>query len=90
MALEGVVGLMLISAAIILAIGKDRIGIRLAYYSLLVALTLTNLLVFYFEQFSTIITATIQFVLLLLVLRYRRRHFGLVKHPVSEDRDVTG
>ena len=90
MALEGVVGLMLISAAIILAIGKDRIGIRLAYYSLLVALTVTNLLVFYFEQFSTIITATIQFVLLLLVLRYRRRHFGLVKHPVSEDRDVTG
>jgi hypothetical protein len=90
MALEGAVGLMLISAAIILAIGKDRTGIRLAYYGLLVSLTVTNLLVFYFEQFSTIITAIIQFVALLVVLRYRRRHFGLVNHPVGERQDASG
>jgi len=79
MAMEGAVGLILIGAALLLVIRRDRLGIRLASFGLLVALTITNLLVFYFEQFSTIITASIQFVLLLGILRYRRRHVGAEK-----------
>lgn len=80
MAMEGAVGLILIGAALLLVIRRERLGIRLAYFGLLVALTITNLLVFYFEQFSTIVTASIQFVLMLGVLRYRRRHIGAEKH----------
>ncbi len=90
MALEGAVGLILVGAAVFLAIGKERIGVRLAYYGLIVSLTVTNLLVFYFEQFSTIITAAIQFVVLLVVLRYRRRHFGVVKRASDEELPAVG
>ncbi|HEY70544.1 MAG TPA: hypothetical protein G4O08_08180 [Anaerolineae bacterium] len=75
--LEGIVGLFLLGGALFLAVGKERLGERLAYYGLLVSLTVTNLLVFYFEQFSTIITASIQFLLLLGLIRYRRRYIGV-------------
>jgi hypothetical protein len=84
--MEGAVGLVLLGGALLIAIGKERLGERMAYYGLLVSLTVTNLLVFYFEQFSTIITAVVQFVLLLGVLRFRRRRFGIGKetHPVLD------
>ena len=42
-------------------------------FVLLLFLTVVNLLEFYFEQFSTIVPATVQFLLLLLLLRYRKR-----------------
>jgi hypothetical protein len=74
--LEGVVGFMLLMAAILLLIGKDRWALTIAYYSLLLSLTVTNLLVFYFEQFSTIIPAIIQFLILMGVLLYRRRYLS--------------
>ncbi len=75
--LEGIVGLFLLGGALFLALGKERLGERLAYYGLLLSLTITNLLVFYFEQFSTIITASVQFILLLGLIRYRRRNVGI-------------
>lgn len=71
--LEGIVGLLLFIAAILFVIKRDRWGRAIAYFSLLLSLTVTNLLVFYFEQFSTIIPAAIQFLLLLGVLRYQQR-----------------
>jgi hypothetical protein len=71
--LEGMVGLLLILAAILFVIKRDRWGQVVAYFSLLLSLTVTNLLVFYFEQFSTIIPALIQFFLLVGVLSYKRR-----------------
>jgi len=74
--LEGIVGLLLFIAAVLLIIGKDQWGHALAYFSLLLSLTVTNLLVFYFEQFSTIIPATVQFLLLLGVMTYRRKYLS--------------
>jgi hypothetical protein len=76
--LEGIVGLLLFIAAILFIIKRDRWGQAIAYFSLLFSLTVTNLLVFYFEQFSTIIPAVIQVLLLLGVLRYRRRFLSKV------------
>jgi hypothetical protein len=76
--LEGIVGLLLFVAAILFIVKRDRWGQAIAYFSLLLSLTVTNLLVFYFEQFSTIIPAVIQFLLLLGVLRYRRRFLSKV------------
>ena len=76
--LEGIAGLLLLLAALLLMIGRDRWGVAIAYFSLLFSLTVTNLLVFYFEQFSTIIPALIQFALLMGVLLYRRRYLAKV------------
>ena len=72
--LEGIVGLMLLVASILLIRGKERCGIQLGYIGLLLSLTTVNLLVFYFDQFSTIILATIQFLALLALIHYRKKY----------------
>jgi hypothetical protein len=72
LALETSVGLLLLFAAGLLIKGRDRAGVSLSYLGLLLSLTTVNLLVFYFDQFSTIVTATIQFILLLGTIYYRK------------------
>jgi len=72
--LELFVSFMLLASAILLLVRQVHRGLSYSYYSLLLSLTVINLLVFYFNQFSTIIPAFIQFLLLLLVIYYRR-HF---------------
>jgi hypothetical protein len=74
LALEGAVGLLLVIATVYLVAGKDRRGVGLSYLGLLLNLTTVNLLVFFFDQFSTILVAAIQFSLLMLILYYRRRY----------------
>ena len=73
-ALQGSVGLLLLIAASLLVAGQDRRGIRLGYLGLLLSLTAVDLLVFYYDQFSAILPALIQFGLLLGMLFYRRRY----------------
>jgi hypothetical protein len=80
--LEGAVGLMLIASAFLLAFGKERRGVWGSYYSLLLSLTTVNILLFYFEQFSTIATAVFQLALLLAVITYRRRFLPLLPPPI--------
>ena len=70
---EAVVGILLLIASVLLLLGKERAALRYGYYGLLLALTTVNVLVFYFDQFSTILPALIELALLLGVLRYRRR-----------------
>ena len=70
---QGLFGLLLTAGAVLLVTGRERQGIRSSYFALLVYLTMVNLLMFYYYQFSTIISAIIQFVLLLAVLYYRQR-----------------
>jgi len=72
--LELFVSFMLMAAAILLLLRQIKRGLSYSYYSLLLSLAAVNLLVFYFNQFSTIIPAFVQFALLLLVIYYRR-HF---------------
>jgi hypothetical protein len=72
-ALETSVGMMLLIAAGLLIANKDRIGVTFSYWSLLLSLTTVDLLVFYFDQFSAIITASIQFTLLVLTIYYRQK-----------------
>ncbi|HEY43987.1 MAG TPA: hypothetical protein G4O11_08410 [Anaerolineae bacterium] len=74
MALEGFVGLLLVISAGLLIANKNRSGASLGYVALLLSLAAINLMVFYFEQFSTIIPALIQFLLLLGLMYYRRRY----------------
>ncbi len=72
--LEGFVGLMLCLASILLILGKEQRGIQVGSIALLLSLTAVNLLVFYFDQFSTILLAVIQFLLLMGVIQYRKRY----------------
>jgi AcrR family transcriptional regulator len=80
MALEGLVGLFLLASSLLLTIGKDRLALFLSYYGLLIALTISNLLVFYYDQFSTINLALIQFIIFLGVIRYKKRFTIFQEH----------
>jgi hypothetical protein len=71
--LEGSMGVILLVASGLLAIGRDRRGVIVAYLGLLISLTVVNLLLFYYYQFSTIFNAIIQFIILLGLLHYRNR-----------------
>jgi len=72
-ALESIVGILLMASVVLLTVNRTRQGAALGYVALLVSLTTINLLLFYFEQFSTIITTSIQFFLLLEIIYYQRR-----------------
>ncbi len=72
--LEISIGIILITSAVLLAINKDHQAIIFGYLGLLILLTIINLLIFYFDQFSTIINALIQLIFL-LALFYYRNHF---------------
>ena len=74
LALEGSVGLLLVVAAVLVIAGHERAGIQFGLLGLLLSLTVVDLLVFYFDQFSTIFMAAIQFTLLMGMLYYRRRY----------------
>jgi hypothetical protein len=71
--LESGIGFVLLLSAFLLAIGRDRRSIDLSYACLILSLTVVNLLVFYFDQFSSIIYAIIQLLLLVGVISYRDR-----------------
>ncbi len=71
--LEVIVGMLLLASACLLASRHRQRGCELGYVSLLLSLTTINLLLFYFEQFSTIITTALQFLLLLGLIVYRQR-----------------
>lgn len=70
--LEVIVGLLLLASAFLLATKRNRSGAAVGYLGLLLSLTTVNILLFYFEQFSTIITTSIQFLLLMGMMIYRR------------------
>lgn len=72
-AIQGSLALILFVCAALLILRRDQWGVNLALVTLLVTLTIANLLLFYFDQFSTIVNAAFQFSLLLLLLRYRFR-----------------
>ena len=71
-ALEFSIGLLLIYASVLILRGKNQIGQALGRLGLLLSLTTVNLLIFYFDQFSTIILASAQFILLLGLGYYQR------------------
>jgi hypothetical protein len=70
---RGLLGVVLIASGVFLMRGRERQGLRGGYFSLLVYLTMVDLLLFYYYQFSTIITAIIQFAILMALLYYRER-----------------
>lgn len=72
LALEGATGFLLVLATALLLLGREQRAFGVAYLSLLLSLSAVNLLVFFFDQFTTILLASIQFALLIVLLYYRR------------------
>ncbi len=72
-ALKAALGLVLLAGIGIFLARQEERGLRLIFFVLLLFLAVVDLLEFYFEQFSTIVPATLQFFLLLIVIHYRRR-----------------
>ena len=73
MFLEVVIGSMFIASAVQLIRKHILKGIGLAFIALILSLTTVNVLLFYFEQFSTIMTTLIQFILLAEVVYYQNK-----------------
>jgi hypothetical protein len=76
LALEASVGALFLLAAGLLILRRDRPAVSLATIGLMLSLAAANLLSFYFDQFSTILPAAVQFLWLLLILRYRARYLS--------------
>jgi len=72
--LDGAVGLALALSAVLLFVERDRWGLELGSVALLVSLLVLNVVLFYIEQFSTIITAVYQYVTLQGLYYYQRKH----------------
>lgn len=72
--LEIAIGVTLLAAAFYLVTSQQRRGVALGYIGLLLLLTTVDLLVFYFDQFSTIITALLQLCVLLSLMYYRQKY----------------
>ncbi len=71
--MEGSLALVILVAAFLFLFKSEKLGSWLGMIGLIVGITMVNLLVFYFDQFSTIVLATFQFLVLVLIMRYRKR-----------------
>jgi hypothetical protein len=71
--LQAACGGLLIAALLALLLRREALAHRLATYGLWLALAVVNLFVFFYDQFSTILPATLELLLLLGGLRYRKR-----------------
>jgi hypothetical protein len=71
-ALKAACGLTLLVGASLLSVNKEKRALDLSYIALLLCITLVNLIEFYFDQFSTIMPAAIEFGLLIFLLDYRK------------------
>jgi hypothetical protein len=72
-ALQGLVGVLSLLAVFFFITKKDPLAVLISVLGLTVSLTVVNILIFYLDQFSAIIGALLEFVLLLSVIAYRRR-----------------
>ncbi len=72
-AVQGALAVITLICGFLFFIKREKIAVRMAIANLLVTFTIANLLLFYFDQFSTIINATIQLTLFLGLIRYQQR-----------------
>jgi hypothetical protein len=68
---EAVIGVFMVFSAGAGFVGSKNLSANVAYVSLLLLIVMVNLLVFFFDQFSTIIFVIIQFAVFFLTRQYR-------------------
>ncbi len=82
--LEGAVGILLCGGGLLFLLKRERLATLSAYFGLLLSLTVVNLLVFYFDQFSAISLAILQFTLLTGVSLYRQHYLQPSSSEIAE------
>lgn len=81
-ALQAAVGLLSLIGLVQIFWGDEKHGLFWAQVSLIISLTGLNLIVFYIDQFSALISTLYQFAIVLLISSYRRRFLVLQSnHP---------
>ena len=76
MVLSSATGFMMVAGGFFIFAGRSSFGSELGYLGLLIALTMVNLLLFYFSQFAAVSTTIGEFALLVALLRYRQLYLG--------------
>lgn len=71
---EALCGFLLLAAVFFAIKQYKRPAIALAMISLLILLVIVNVFIFYFDQFSSIFYAIIQFAILMVTIRYNQRY----------------
>lgn len=71
--LDGFIGFLLVLSGVLLIIGKNKRGIDLGSIALLVSLVGVNLVLFYIDQFSTILVALVEYITLQLLYYYQNK-----------------
>lgn len=71
---DGLLGLLLSVSGVLFIIGKKNWGSEISSISIVIKLVALNLILFYIEQFITIITAGYQFFILQAIYFYRRKY----------------
>jgi hypothetical protein len=79
-----IAGLLALLAAILLATGRERLGLRFGSASLLISLLIVNLLSFYFNQLYALLATLGQTTLLLVATLYRWRFVRNVNFAFSD------
>ncbi|HEX9019320.1 MAG TPA: hypothetical protein VF806_09040 [Anaerolineaceae bacterium] len=72
--LEGLTGIMLIFSGGMIAMGRERSGTQIGTLSLIIWISMINLLVYYFDQFGAVVLTVLQFIVLASLLYYRRAY----------------
>ena len=81
-----VTGLLACTAVILLLTGRDRPGLRAGTLALVLALTIVNLITFYFNQLYTVIDAIGQLFLLFVAQAYRWRLYA--SQPAASSSEI--
>jgi len=81
--LEGTLGFFSILSGIFMFLRKDHLGVNIGIATMLIMMGIVNLILFYFDQFSTIVNASIQFLIFISLVRYRARF--LVKNEIQNE-----
>lgn len=82
-----ITGILSLAASGMLIAGRERLALRTGMLALILAITVVNLITFYFNQFTTFFELLLQLALLVVALWYRWRfidHPNPVKAPVPE------
>jgi len=78
---NGLLGVLLSLGGVLIVMGRKNWGTEIASIALVVKLVALNLLLFYIQQFATIITAGYQFIILQGIYFYQRKY---VKKPLAK------
>ena len=71
--MEILAGVALLVACLLFVLRKEHLAVQVSVVTLLFSISVIYLLVFYYEQFSSILYSLIQFLILMMTLRYRNR-----------------